>query len=79
MARALHIEVFMNAQQTKALFGVYPVAIMTLRCTVEEGYRPSYMSDLIECVRAGLCVFPDPVRGGPVLTEKGRRALAVCR
>lgn len=67
------------AQTFKSTFGVWPVQAMTLKLTVEEGYRMSYIGDLKACVAAGLVVFGNLGRGTPTLTEKGRKALEANR
>jgi hypothetical protein len=58
---------------------VSPLVLATLREAVADRVRPSHLSDLRECVAAGLVRFADPVHGAPILTDAGRQALEVLR
>jgi hypothetical protein len=51
-------------------------ALWTLKLTLDEGVRMSYLVELRACVDAGLVVFDDNGRGAPRLTDTGRAALA---
>lgn len=63
-------------QAQRKLSAVTELDLMTLKLSIEEHVRPSYMTSLKRCVDAGLVVFTRDGVGAPVLTDAGRTALA---
>ena len=61
--------------ELEALYHVGHVDLWTLKLSIEEHVRSSYLVSLKRCVNAGLVIFTDNGRGFPVLTDTGREAL----
>ncbi len=64
-----------RAAQSK-IEAVSDLDLITLKMSIEEHVRTSYLPSLKRCVDAGFVIFANLGRGAPMLTDAGRAALA---